>query len=107
MHRPVTPKTQLSQLQNADEAIRTEMCGLLIENKYAEHLSSLQNKVSDTKKVVSDEEKELVQNEESLKREIRTKKKMKQHIDIAQKRLLSELRNEIGSYQISVQEQKS
>ncbi|CAC5361596.1 unnamed protein product [Mytilus coruscus] len=94
-------KHELSQVQDADEAIRTQMCGLLLENKYAEHLNSLSDKVLD-------KEKELVQDEQSLKREIRTSvDKMKQNIDRAEKRLLSVLRNAIESYQISLQEQKT
>ncbi|XP_071137124.1 uncharacterized protein [Mytilus edulis] len=94
-------KHELSQLQDADEAIRTEMFGLLLENKYAEHLNSLIDKVSDR-------EKELVQDEETITREIRTSvDKMKQNIDLAEKRLLSELRNAFESYQTSLQEQKS
>ncbi|CAG2247230.1 unnamed protein product [Mytilus edulis] len=75
-------KHELSQLQDADEAIRTEMCGLLLENKYADHLSSLSDKISD-------KEKELVQDEESLKSEIRTSvDELKQNIDREEKRLL-------------------
>ncbi|XP_063404292.1 uncharacterized protein LOC134687764 [Mytilus trossulus] len=94
-------KHELSQVQDADQAIRTVMYGLLLENKYAEHLNSLSDKVSD-------KEKELVQDEESYTREIRTSvNKMKQNIDIAEERLLSVLRNAIESYQISLQEQKT
>ncbi|CAC5361611.1 unnamed protein product [Mytilus coruscus] len=94
-------KHDLSQLQDADEAIRTEMRGLLVENKYAEHLNSLSDKVSD-------KEKELVQDEESLTTEIRTSvDKMKQNIDLSEKRLSSELRNAFESYQTSLQEQKT
>ncbi|XP_071137121.1 uncharacterized protein [Mytilus edulis] len=94
-------KHELSQLQDADEAIRIEMFGLLLENKYAEHLSSLIDKVLDRGK-------ELVQDEETITREIRTSvDKMKQNIDLAEKRLLSELRNAFESYQTSLQEQKS
>ncbi|VDH99944.1 Hypothetical predicted protein [Mytilus galloprovincialis] len=94
-------KHELSQLQDSDEAIRIEMFGLLLENKYAEHLNSLIDKVSDR-------EKELVQDEETISREIRTSvDKMKQNIDLAEKRLLLELRNAFESYQTSLQEQKS
>ncbi|CAC5391991.1 unnamed protein product [Mytilus coruscus] len=94
-------KHELSQVQDADEAIRTEMCGLLLENKYAEHLNSLTDKVLD-------QEKELVQDEESLTLDIRTiVDKMKQNIDLAEKRLLSELCNTFESYQTSLQKQKT
>ncbi|CAC5424038.1 unnamed protein product [Mytilus coruscus] len=94
-------KHDLGQLQGADEDIRKEMEDLLFENKYAEQLNALGDKVSD-------KEKELVQDEESLKREIRTSvDKMKENIDLAEKRLLSVLRNAIESYQISLQEQKT
>ncbi|VDI12814.1 Hypothetical predicted protein [Mytilus galloprovincialis] len=94
-------KHDLSQLQGAEEDIRKEMEDLLFKNKYAEQLNSLSDKVSD-------KEKELVQNEESLKREIRTSvNKMKQNIDLAEERLLSVLRNAHESYQISLQEQKT
>ncbi|XP_071137120.1 uncharacterized protein [Mytilus edulis] len=94
-------KHDLSQLQGAEEDIRKEMKDLLFKNKYAEQLNSLSDKVSD-------KEKELVQDEESLKRKIRTSvNKMKQNIDLAEERLLSVLCNAHESYQISLQEQKT
>ncbi|XP_071137123.1 RING finger domain and kelch repeat-containing protein DDB_G0271372-like [Mytilus edulis] len=94
-------KHELSQVQDADQAIRTVMCGLLLENKYTEYLNSLSDKVSD-------KEKELVKDEESLAREKRSSvAKMKQNIDLAEKNSLSELRNAFGSYQTSLQDQKT
>ncbi|CAG2247272.1 unnamed protein product [Mytilus edulis] len=94
-------KHDLSPLQDAEEDIRTEMKALLFRNKYDEQLNSLNDQVLD-------KEKELVKDEESLKLDIRTSvEEMKENIDLAEKRLLSVLRNEIKSYRISLQEQKT
>ncbi|CAG2247271.1 unnamed protein product [Mytilus edulis] len=95
------PKHDLSQLKCAEVDIRKEMKDLLFEKKYAAQLNSLSDKVSG-------KEKELVQYEESLKCEIRTSvDKMKKNIDRVEKRLLSVLRNEFESCQLSLQEQKT
>ncbi|CAG2247269.1 unnamed protein product [Mytilus edulis] len=94
-------KHDLSPLQDADEDIRKEMEDLLFGNKYAEQLNSLSDNVSD-------KEKELVQDEETITREIRTSvDKMKQNINLTEKRLLSELRHTFESNLISLQEQKT
>ncbi|CAG2247268.1 unnamed protein product [Mytilus edulis] len=93
-------KHDFSQLQDAEEDIRKEMEVQLFENKYAEQLSALSDKLSQNRK-------KLAYSEKRLKNEIRTSvEQMKHKIDLSEENLLSELRITFESSQTTLQDEE-
>ncbi|CAC5424035.1 unnamed protein product [Mytilus coruscus] len=94
-------KHNVCRLQNAEKDIQKEIRNSLFEDKYIKHLDVLSEKIIEKKK-------DLVQDEESLKRDIKSKvKNVRKQINLSEKYLLSEVRCAFKGYQTTLTEQET